>query len=168
MIDPALLDDPRLTMALPPGVIAYLRSAKGVKARNALLDEYRKASPPPGFEPLLKAMIERTRATFKIMLQEHVPLIFGSDTPGVDGFLQQLFGGGERQLAHAQIVDDEQGHCHQELHLFFACAVECCFCEFIEQGVGFTVEHAVALMDGCVPDGLGQVTLAGDWISFSY
>jgi imidazolonepropionase-like amidohydrolase len=86
MVDPALLDDPRLTMALPPGVIAYLRSAEGVKARNALLDQYRKASPAPGFEPLLKATIERTRAMFKIMLQEHVPLIFGSDTPGVDGF----------------------------------------------------------------------------------
>lgn len=26
------------------------------------------------------------RAMFKIMLQEHVPVIFGSDTPGVDGF----------------------------------------------------------------------------------
>ena len=37
MIDPALLNDPRLAMALPPGVIAYLRAAKGVKARNALL-----------------------------------------------------------------------------------------------------------------------------------
>lgn len=86
MFDPSLLDDPRLTMALPPGVIAYLRSAEGVKARNALLDEYRKASPPPGFEPLLKAAIERTRATFKIMLHERVPVIFGSDTPGVDGF----------------------------------------------------------------------------------
>jgi imidazolonepropionase-like amidohydrolase len=86
MIDPSLLDDPRLSMALPPGVIAYLRSAEGVKARTALLEEYRKASPAPGFEPLLKAAIERTRATFKIMLQDHVPLIFGSDTPGVDGF----------------------------------------------------------------------------------
>ena len=86
MVDPALLDDPRLTMALPPGVIAYLRSAEGVKARNELLNDYRKASPAPGFEPLLKATIERTRATFKIMLQEHVSLIFGSDTPGVDGF----------------------------------------------------------------------------------
>ena len=86
MIDPSLLDDPRLTMALPPGVIAYLRSAEGVKARTALLDEYRKASSPPGFEPLLRAAIERTRATFKIMLQDHVSLIFGSDTPGVDGF----------------------------------------------------------------------------------
>jgi imidazolonepropionase-like amidohydrolase len=73
-------------MALPPAVIAYLRSAEGVKARTALLEEYRNASPAPGFEPLLKAAVERTRATFKIMLQDHVPLIFGSDTPGVDGF----------------------------------------------------------------------------------
>jgi len=86
MIDPTLLDDPRLTMALPRTVVAHLRSAEGVKARNTLLDEYRKASPPPGFEPLLKAAIERTRATFKIMLQDHVPLVFGSDTPGVEGF----------------------------------------------------------------------------------
>src|SRR5437660_7372121 len=86
MIDPSLLDDPRLIMALPQAVIGYWRSAEGVKARTALLDEYRKASPPPGFEPLLRAAIERTRATFKVMLQDHVPLIFGSDTPGVDGF----------------------------------------------------------------------------------
>jgi hypothetical protein len=37
MIDPNLLDDPRLTMALPPAVIGYLRSAEGVKARTAVL-----------------------------------------------------------------------------------------------------------------------------------
>jgi imidazolonepropionase-like amidohydrolase len=86
MLDASLLDDPRLAMSLPPGVTAFLRSPEGLKARTALLEEYRKASPPPGFEPLLNAAIERTRATFKIMLQDHVPLIFGSDTPGVDGF----------------------------------------------------------------------------------
>jgi imidazolonepropionase-like amidohydrolase len=86
MLDPSLLDDPRLTLSLPPAVIKYLKSPDGVKARTALLEEYRKASPAPGFEPLLKAAIERTRATFKLMLQDHVPLIFGSDTPGVDGF----------------------------------------------------------------------------------
>ncbi|HSZ62626.1 MAG TPA: amidohydrolase family protein [Terriglobales bacterium] len=86
MTAPTLLDDPRLTLSLPPAVINYLRSPEGVKARTALLEEYRKASPPPGFEPLLKAAIERTRATFKLMLQDHVPVIFGSDTPGVDGF----------------------------------------------------------------------------------
>jgi len=71
---------------LPPGVIAYLRSAEGIKARSALLEGYRKASPSPGFEPLLGAAIERTRATLKIMLRDDVPIIFGSDTPGVDGF----------------------------------------------------------------------------------
>ena len=86
MIDPRLLDDPRISMALPAAVIAYLRSAEGEKARMALLDGYRKASPAPGFEPLLKAAIERTQATFKVMLQDEVSLVFGSDTPGVDGF----------------------------------------------------------------------------------
>jgi imidazolonepropionase-like amidohydrolase len=86
MLDPGLLDDPRLAFSLPPSVIAYLRSAEGQKARGALLDQYRKASPPPGFEVLLPAAMERTRATFKIMLQDHVPLLFGSDTPAGDGF----------------------------------------------------------------------------------
>jgi len=86
MIDPSLLDDPRLSRSLPRAVIFYLRSTEGVNARTLLLDEYRKASPPPGFEILLKAAIERTKATFKLMLEDHVPLVFGSDTPGVDGF----------------------------------------------------------------------------------
>jgi imidazolonepropionase-like amidohydrolase len=86
MIDPGLLDDPRLTFALPQTVIAHLKSPEGVKSRAAALDEYRKASPSPGFESLLEATIERTHATLKVMLRDHVPLIFGSDTPGVDGF----------------------------------------------------------------------------------
>jgi len=86
MLDPGLLDDPRLAMALPPSVVAYLRSAEGVKARGTLLEAYRKASPPPGFEALLPAAIERTRAAFKIMLENHVRLLFGSDTPAGDGF----------------------------------------------------------------------------------
>jgi imidazolonepropionase-like amidohydrolase len=86
IFDPSLLDDPRLAMALPPSVIAYLRSEDGLKARQKLMDEYRKASPPPGIESLLESTIKRTRATFKIMLQHRVPLIFGSDTPAGDGF----------------------------------------------------------------------------------
>jgi imidazolonepropionase-like amidohydrolase len=86
MLDPSLLDDPRLALSLPAAVTAYLRSAEGVKARTTQLEEYRKASPSPGFEPLLKAAIERTHASFKLMLDDHVALIFGSDTPGVDGF----------------------------------------------------------------------------------
>jgi len=86
MLDPSLLDDPRLAFALPPSVIAYLRSAEGVKARSTLLEGYRKASPSPGFEALLPAAVERTRATFKLMLQDHVLLLFGSDTPAGEGF----------------------------------------------------------------------------------
>lgn len=86
MLDPSLLDDPRLAFALPTSVVAYLRSAEGLKARSALLEEYRKASPSPGFEALLPAAIERTRAAFKIMLQNHVRLLFGSDTPAGEGF----------------------------------------------------------------------------------
>ncbi|HLB09578.1 MAG TPA: amidohydrolase family protein, partial [Gemmatimonadaceae bacterium] len=86
MLDTALLDDPRLAMALPQSVIAYLHSASGAKSRNALLEEYRKASPAPGFEPLLAATIGRTKATFRLMLQDSVPLLLGSDTPAGDGF----------------------------------------------------------------------------------
>jgi imidazolonepropionase-like amidohydrolase len=86
MLNPSLLDDPRLPFALPPSVIVYLRSPEGIKANAALLDQYRKASPPPGFEKLLPAAIERTRATFKLMLKDDVPLIFGSDTPAGDGY----------------------------------------------------------------------------------
>ena len=45
--------------------------------------------------------------------------------------------------------------------MLFAGAVESGFGQFIEQGVGLAVEHAVALLDGGVANGLGQVTLAG-------
>jgi imidazolonepropionase-like amidohydrolase len=86
MFDPSLLDDRRLHFALPKAVIAYLNSPDGIKARLRSLEEYRKASPAPGFERLLAASIERTHATLKIMLRDHVALILGSDTPGVDGF----------------------------------------------------------------------------------
>jgi imidazolonepropionase-like amidohydrolase len=86
MFDPSLLDDRRLHFALPKAVIAYLNSPDGIKARLTSLEEYRNASPAPGFERLLAASIERTHATLKIMLRDHVALILGSDTPGVDGF----------------------------------------------------------------------------------
>ena len=49
----------------------------------------------------------------------------------------------------------------KELHVLFAGAVESGFGRFIEQGVGFAVEHAVSLLDGGLADGLGQVALAG-------
>ena len=53
------------------------------------------------------------------------------------------------------------GTVDQELHVLFARAVERGFGEFLEQDVGLAVEHAIALLDGGLADGLGQVTLAG-------
>jgi hypothetical protein len=76
----------RLALSLPPAIIAYLRSPDSVKVCAALLGENRKASSPPGFERLLAATIDRTRDSFQIMLHDQVRLIFGRDTPGVDGF----------------------------------------------------------------------------------
>lgn len=84
--DPSILDDLRLGLSLPKEVIAYLRSPEGVKARTSLLDRYQKMSPAPGFQPSLQGAIQRTRSTFKLMLKDKVPLIFGSDTPAGDGF----------------------------------------------------------------------------------
>ena len=84
--DTSLLDDPRLTMALPRCVIVYLRSPDGEKARKALLEQYQNLLPGRPFPSTLAVFIERTRATFKLMLRDHVPLVFGSDTPAADGF----------------------------------------------------------------------------------
>ena len=48
----------------------------------------------------------------------------------------------------------------QELHVLFAGAVERGFGQLIEQGVGLAVEHAVALLEGGVADGVSQMTFA--------
>jgi imidazolonepropionase-like amidohydrolase len=84
--NPSLLEDPRLAFALPASVVAFLRSSDGLKARQALLAQYQKLMPNSQFEPYLNVFVERTHATFKLMLQHHVPLILGSDTPAGDGF----------------------------------------------------------------------------------
>ena len=84
--DTSLLRDPRLAFALPKGVIAYLQSPQGVKANEALLEQYRKMAPAPGFDRILPAIIQRTHETFKLMLRDHVRVVLGSDTPAADGF----------------------------------------------------------------------------------
>ncbi|HMF10539.1 MAG TPA: amidohydrolase family protein, partial [Thermoanaerobaculia bacterium] len=86
IVDPSLLNDERLRFALPRSVISYLRSVDGEQSRKALLAQYEKASPRPGFEPLLAVAVERTRASLREMLRDRVALLFGSDTPGVEGF----------------------------------------------------------------------------------
>ncbi|HEX5258679.1 MAG TPA: amidohydrolase family protein [Sphingomicrobium sp.] len=86
MIDPAILKDPRLAYSLPPQLIAFLGSAEARSDAAELLNEYRSATPAPyKFEDLLETVFKRVRATFRLMLQDKVRLILGTDTPAGDG-----------------------------------------------------------------------------------
>lgn len=86
LVDPgAMLADPRLGLALPASVIAYLRTPEAGADNQAVLKDYVEGAPAPGFEPRLKTAIARDRAAFRLMLADHVPLLFGSDTPAGDG-----------------------------------------------------------------------------------
>jgi hypothetical protein len=75
--------------------------------------------------------------------------------------LQQILGGGHRQLAHAEIVDDEQRHRSQQFHVLFAGSIDGRFRQVIEQFVGFAIKHAIALLNGGLSDGLGKMAFPG-------
>ena len=66
-----------------------------------------------------------------------------------------------RQLAHAEVVDDEQRHGGEVREVALAGAIELGLSDFLEEDVGLAVERAVPLLDGGVPDGLREVALAG-------
>ena len=75
--------------------------------------------------------------------------------------LKQVLGRGVGQLAHAEVVDDEQVRAAELGEVVLAGLGERRLGEFFEEGVRFAVEDAVALLDGGVSDGLGEVTLPG-------
>ena len=77
--------------------------------------------------------------------------------------LQQLFGCGQGQLAHSEVMENQKGHGHQGVQILFTSAIQGCLREFIQEGVGLAIENAIALLDSRLPDGLSQVTLAGAW-----
>ena len=72
--------------------------------------------------------------------------------------LQQILGGRMWEFAHAEVIDDKQRNGRHRFHELFASAVCNCLGQFIEHDVGFTIEHAVALQDDSLSDGLRQVT----------
>ena len=74
--------------------------------------------------------------------------------------LEQVLGGGLEQLAHAEVVDDEQVRAGQLGEVVLAGVGERRLGEFFEEGVRFAVEDAVALLDRGAPDRLGKMTLA--------
>ena len=54
-----------------------------------------------------------------------------------------------RELAHAQIVDNEQWHGRQEFHMLFARPVDRGVGDIVEQNVSFPVDDAKALLNRC-------------------
>jgi hypothetical protein len=91
IFDKSLLNDPRLAEALPREIISYLTSDEGQKAQSAQTDEYRQAIThllgSNSIDPA-KAMAvgpARATATLRIMLNEKVKLLFGTDTPANEG-----------------------------------------------------------------------------------
>jgi hypothetical protein len=87
----------------------------------------------------------------------------GSLVASHDDF-KQFLSGGQRQLAHSQVIDDEKRHGGEQFHMLLAFAVQCGVCQLFQQDVRFAIQHAIALLDDGVPDGLGAVALsASSW-----
>ena len=91
IFDRSLLDDPHFAEAVPHVLIAFLKSDEAKASAQALVDQYRQSfadlHPPAGMD-LARAMTiftERTSATLRLMREENVKLLFGSDTPSGDG-----------------------------------------------------------------------------------
>ena len=75
--------------------------------------------------------------------------------------LEQVLGGVRRELAHTEIVDDEQGHRGELVHVLLASLVEDGVHELFDEDVRLPIEHAVALPDRREPEALHEMALAG-------
>jgi imidazolonepropionase-like amidohydrolase len=91
IFDKSLLDNPRLTEALPRVILAYLKSDEGQASQRALADEYQGAIAhflgPGSVDPAAVMSIApaRATATLRMMQAESVKLLFGTDTPSNEG-----------------------------------------------------------------------------------
>ena len=74
--------------------------------------------------------------------------------------LQEIFGGRVRQLPHAEIVNDQDGHGREVGEVVLARALERGVGDLFEERVRFAVEDAVALLDRGAADRLREVALA--------
>jgi hypothetical protein len=86
IFDPSLLDDRRLTEALPRALVAYLKSGEGQAARSAVADEYRQAMAKllgSTVDPATAMSIAPARATATLRMMEagKVKLLFGTRRP---------------------------------------------------------------------------------------
>jgi hypothetical protein len=75
--------------------------------------------------------------------------------------LEEVFGRGSRELAHTEVVDDEQRHGGELGHDLLAALVERGIGELVEKRMRLAVAHSMALLDGREGERLCEVTLAG-------
>ncbi|HYL83803.1 MAG TPA: amidohydrolase family protein [Candidatus Angelobacter sp.] len=91
IFDRSLLEDPRFAEALPRALVTYLKGDEAQAAARATQDQYRqifaKLQAPASMDVATAMSIApaRVTATLRIMLEEKVKLLFGSDTPSGDG-----------------------------------------------------------------------------------
>jgi hypothetical protein len=74
--------------------------------------------------------------------------------------LEQILGSAGWELAHAEVIDDEQRHGGHAGEVLLARPIERRIGELFEQPVGLAVGDLVALGDGGEANGLREVTLA--------
>ncbi len=74
--------------------------------------------------------------------------------------LEQILGGVGRELAHPEVVDDEQLDPLKIGHVLLAALIERRIHQLLDQRVGLAIVDLMALGDGSVADGLNEVTLA--------
>jgi imidazolonepropionase-like amidohydrolase len=105
IFDKSLMNDPRFGDALPRSVVAYLKSDEGKAAQAAVTNEYKQAIAQligKDVSPL-KAMSvgsERASATLRLMVDENVRLLFGTDTPSNEGIGNPSGLNGRLELSH--------------------------------------------------------------------
>jgi imidazolonepropionase-like amidohydrolase len=105
IFDKSLLDDPRLAETLPRSVIAYLKSDEGKTAQAAVANEYKQAIAKLNGKDIdpAKAMAvgpKRATATLRMMLEENVKLLFGTDTPSNEGIGNPPGLNGRLEMSH--------------------------------------------------------------------
>jgi imidazolonepropionase-like amidohydrolase len=104
IFDWTLLEDPRLAWALPPQMIAYLRTDEAERARRAVSDEYeeaaRSAGATSGAAAFMATYEARALATMRLLAESGVTLILGSDTPSGEGIGNPPGLNGRLELQH--------------------------------------------------------------------
>jgi hypothetical protein len=91
IFDRSLLEDPHFAEAVPHVLIAYLKSDAAKASAQALADQYRQVfaslHPPASmdFATAMSIAPARVTATLRMMREENVKLLLGSDTPSGDG-----------------------------------------------------------------------------------